>query len=72
LIFRALKRLENAISLSVVHWLMGKEGWTFDEGAALFRIRSLGRVACMRSISAPIRPTPGGLACLCFGTSSAT
>jgi len=32
LIFRALKRLESAISLSVVHWLMGKEGWTFDEG----------------------------------------
>jgi putative glutathione S-transferase len=32
LIFRALKGLENAISLSVVHWLMGKEGWTFDEG----------------------------------------
>src|SRR5262245_16973497 len=32
LIFRALKHLEDAISLSVVHWLMGKEGWTFDEG----------------------------------------
>ena len=35
LIFRALKRLENAISHSVVHWLMGKEGWTFDEGAGV-------------------------------------
>jgi putative glutathione S-transferase len=35
LIFRALKKLENAISLSVVHWLMGKEGWTFDEGASV-------------------------------------
>ena len=32
LIFRALKRLESAISLSVVHWFMGKEGWTFDAG----------------------------------------
>ena len=32
LIFRALKRLESAISLSVVHWFMGKHGWTFDEG----------------------------------------
>ena len=31
LIFRALKRLESAISLSVVHWLMGKEGWTLEE-----------------------------------------
>lgn len=32
LIFRRLKGLEDAISLSVVHWLMGEEGWTFDEG----------------------------------------
>src|SRR6202048_1352162 len=32
LISRALKRLESAISLSVVHWFMGKHGWTFDEG----------------------------------------
>src|SRR5467141_4508649 len=30
LIFRVLKGLENAISLSVVHWLMGNDGWTFD------------------------------------------
>jgi glutathionyl-hydroquinone reductase len=30
LIFRALKRLETAISISVVNWLMGKDGWTFD------------------------------------------
>jgi putative glutathione S-transferase len=32
LIFRALKGLEPAISLSVTHWLMGEEGWTFDDG----------------------------------------
>jgi putative glutathione S-transferase len=32
LIFRALKRLEDAISLSVVHWFMGKDGWTFEQG----------------------------------------
>ncbi len=32
LIFRALKGLEQAISLSVVHWLMGENGWTFDAG----------------------------------------
>jgi putative glutathione S-transferase len=32
LIFRALKGLETAISVSVVHWFMGKHGWTFDEG----------------------------------------
>ena len=32
LIFRALKGLEEAISLSVVHWYMGADGWTFDDG----------------------------------------
>ena len=32
LIFRALKGLEKAISLSVVHWYMGANGWTFEEG----------------------------------------
>jgi putative glutathione S-transferase len=30
LIFRTLKGLEDAISVSVVHWLMGAEGWTFN------------------------------------------
>jgi glutathionyl-hydroquinone reductase len=28
LIFRALKGLETAISLSIVHWFMGEHGWT--------------------------------------------
>ena len=32
LIFRALKKLEPAISLSVTHWFMGEEGWTFEDG----------------------------------------
>jgi glutathionyl-hydroquinone reductase len=32
LIFRALKGLETAISVSVVNWFMGKDGWTFDPG----------------------------------------
>ena len=30
LIMRALKGLENAISLSVVHWHMGENGWSFE------------------------------------------
>ncbi len=30
LIFRALKGLEDAISLSVVNWFMGDRGWTFE------------------------------------------
>jgi putative glutathione S-transferase len=35
LIFRALKGLEDMIDISVVHWVMGENGWTFkpdDEG----------------------------------------
>ena len=32
LIMRALKGLENLVSLSVVHWRMLEQGWTFEEG----------------------------------------
>jgi putative glutathione S-transferase len=32
LIYRAIKGLEQGISVSVVHWLMGENGWTFAEG----------------------------------------
>ncbi|XUM20727.1 glutathione S-transferase family protein [Bradyrhizobium oligotrophicum S58] len=32
LIMRALKGLEDMISVSVVHWLMREQGWTFAEG----------------------------------------
>ncbi len=32
LIFRKLKGLEDMITVSVVHWLMREEGWTFAEG----------------------------------------
>ena len=32
LIFRAIKGLEEAISISVVHWLMAEKGWTFQAG----------------------------------------
>jgi putative glutathione S-transferase len=32
LIFRALKKLENHISLSAVHWHMAENGWTFAPG----------------------------------------
>ncbi|MDZ5648431.1 glutathione S-transferase family protein [Nitrospirillum sp. BR 11828] len=32
LILRALKGLEDAISVSVVHWRMLEQGWTFEEG----------------------------------------
>jgi len=32
LIFRKLKGLEEMISVSSVHWLMGREGWCFEPG----------------------------------------
>ena len=32
LIFRVLKGLEQMISISVVHWYMAEDGWTFDVG----------------------------------------
>jgi putative glutathione S-transferase len=32
LIFRRLKGLEGMISLSVTHWLMGEQGWSFAPG----------------------------------------
>ncbi|SNZ19633.1 glutathione S-transferase family protein [Cohaesibacter gelatinilyticus] len=35
LIFRALKGLEDMISVSVVHWYMADNGWTFADGAGV-------------------------------------
>ena len=32
LIMRAFKGLEGMISVSVVHWLMREDGWTFKQG----------------------------------------
>ena len=32
LILRKIKRLEALIPVSIVHWLMGKDGWTFAPG----------------------------------------
>jgi putative glutathione S-transferase len=32
MIFRALKGLEDVISVSVVHWIMADHGWTFEPG----------------------------------------
>ena len=32
MIFRRLKGLEDMIGLSVVHWFMGENGWSFEDG----------------------------------------
>jgi len=37
LIFRNLKNLDKIISLSVVHWYMGKNGWTFQNGEGVIK-----------------------------------
>jgi len=33
-IMRGLKALESAISVSMTHWRMGENGWTFDPAPA--------------------------------------
>ncbi len=35
LIMRSLKRLQPLIGLSVTHWLMGEQGWSFEPGAGV-------------------------------------
>ena len=37
LIFRRLKGLEDMIDLSVVHWLMRENGWTFKDGPGVIQ-----------------------------------
>ncbi len=37
MIFRALKGLESMISVSVVHWYMADNGWTFEDGDAVVK-----------------------------------
>ena len=32
LLFRKMKGLEGMVGLSVVHWRMGEDGWTFEDG----------------------------------------
>ncbi|MDX6749496.1 glutathione S-transferase family protein [Geminicoccaceae bacterium 1502E] len=43
LIFRRLKGLEEMIGVSVVHWHMGEEGWTFEEAPGATGDRLHGR-----------------------------
>ena len=60
MIFRQLKGLEDAISMStVVAGTWATQGWTFDQRArARPAMRSTARASCPRSICSPIRATP--------------
>ncbi len=51
LIFRKLKKLEAAIDVSVVHWLMGDDGWTFEPGEGVIA-DPVNHVRLMREIYA--------------------
>ncbi len=44
LILRKLKGLESMISLSVVHWFMGDDGWTFQPGPGVIDDSVLGTI----------------------------
>lgn len=55
LIFRRLKGLEGMISLSVVHWLLGERGWTFDPGPGVIPDTVLGAKA-LREFYVKARP----------------
>ncbi len=65
LIMRSLKGLEHLVGLSVVHWLMGEEGWTFDHGLSvvpdtvngvskLYELYTLADPHCTSRVTVPV------------------
>lgn len=59
LIFRALKGLEEMISISVVHPFMGKDGWTFEEGDGVIA-DSINNAEFMHQVYTAAEPTYSG------------
>ncbi len=55
LIFRALKGLEDMISLSVVHPFMGAQGWTFHEGPGVIE-DSVGQAEFLHQVYTAAEP----------------
>ena len=73
LIFRALKRLEELISVSVVALADGRERLeVHDRRWRRPRSRASARALCTRSTPRPTRTIPAASPCRCCGTSSAT
>lgn len=65
LIMRRLKGLEEIIGLSVVHWLMGEDGWSFHPGPGvvpdtvngvewLHQLYTLGEPRCTSRVTVPV------------------
>lgn len=64
LIFRRLKGLEGMIGLSVTHWLMGEDGWTFEPGPGvipdpggarfLHEVYTRADLACTGKVTVPV------------------
>jgi glutathionyl-hydroquinone reductase len=65
LIMRNLKALDGMIGVSVVHWLMGEEGWTFAPGpgvvpdvvaqvSALHELYTLSDPGCTSRVTVPV------------------
>ena len=70
LIFRKLKGLTDMINFSVVHWLMGENGWTFMDGPGvipdpLYRARFLYEIYAPR-----VAALPPAWSSWCLGSSS--
>ncbi|NEO32220.1 MAG: glutathione S-transferase family protein [Symploca sp. SIO3C6] len=59
LIFRALKGLEEIIPVSIVHWLMREEGWTFQSGEGVIP-DNVNHVQFLRELYTKTEPTYTG------------
>ncbi len=70
-IFRSLKKLENAISVSVTEPLYGKTGWEFGARRAARPTTSMARRRSPKSICSPIRIIPDASRFRCCGTRNA-
>jgi putative glutathione S-transferase len=59
LIFRSLKGLESVISVSVVNWFMGEQGWTFEDGPGVIPDPIAG-AHCLHEVYTRANPTYTG------------
>jgi putative glutathione S-transferase len=55
LIFRAIKGLAALITVSVTHWFMGEEGWTFEHGEGVVP-DPVRNARCLHELYAAARP----------------